>query len=62
MEERPIVDVWGAQARVICRTFQGRSSKVISEAEAISAGHDGKIGTCDDVASPIATPEEWIAY
>lgn len=62
LAEKPIVDVWGAQTRVVCRTFQDQSLETMSEAEAISAGHDGKLGTCDDVANPVATPEEWIVH
>lgn len=44
IKDRPIVDVWGAKARVICNGYG---------AQAISAGHDGKIGTCDDLGVTI---------
>jgi len=37
----PIVDAWGAQARVVC------DREVI---QAISPGRDGKLGSCDDLA------------
>lgn len=37
----PIVDAWGARARVVC------DGDII---QAISAGRDGKVGSCDDLA------------
>ena len=45
IKDEPIVDAWGAQARVVCNA---------ASAEAISAGNDGKIGTCDDIIGLIA--------
>jgi hypothetical protein len=44
IKDRPVVDIWGAQARVICNGEM---------AQAISAGHDGIIGTCDDFGMEI---------
>src|SRR5688572_1146813 len=41
VERMPIQDAWGARCRVICGG---------AGAQAISAGYDGKIGTCDDIA------------
>jgi len=49
IESKPITDIWGAQVRVICN---GRA------AQAVSAGHDGKIGTCDDLAVKLALNAE----
>jgi|GEM_PF-5075527 len=62
VDDRPILDAWGAQVRVVCRAGVDRLRQPINEAEAeaISAGYDGKLGTCDDVATRIAIPEEWI--
>jgi len=40
LEDKPLVDAWGAQARVLC------DGEV---AQAVSMGRDGKFGTCDDV-------------
>jgi len=37
---KPIVDVWGAQVRVMC------SAHIV---QALSAGRDSKLGTCDDL-------------
>jgi hypothetical protein len=41
----PIVDAWGAQVRVICNGVG---------AQAISAGRDGKVGTCDDLGARLS--------
>lgn len=38
----PVVDAWGAQARVYC------NDDIV---QSISAGRDGKLGTCDDLAA-----------
>jgi hypothetical protein len=44
IKNKPLVDSWGAQARVTCNGYA---------AQAISAGRDGKIGTCDDLGITI---------
>jgi hypothetical protein len=41
IKDAPVMDAWGAQVRVVCNGVG---------AQAISAGHDGKIGTCDDLS------------
>lgn len=48
VKSKPVMDVWGAQVRVLCNGDM---------AQAVSAGHDRKIGTCDDigVALPVNT-------
>lgn len=44
IKDKPIVDSWGARARVTCNGYA---------AQAISAGRDGVIGTCDDLGITI---------
>lgn len=44
IKSKPLVDSWGARARVTCNGYA---------AQAISAGRDGKIGTCDDLGITI---------
>lgn len=39
---KPIVDVWGAQVRVMC------NAHIV---QALSAGRDGKLGSCDDLSN-----------
>jgi hypothetical protein len=45
LNAKPIVDAWGAQARVTCNGYL---------VQALSAGRDGKIGTCDDLSRLIS--------
>jgi hypothetical protein len=45
MTKKPLTDGWGAQVRVVCNGVN---------AQAISAGRDGKIGTCDDLATQLS--------
>lgn len=45
LERTPMIDAWGARARVVC---VGRALRTIS------AGPDGILQTCDDVRSMIA--------
>jgi hypothetical protein len=45
MTKKPLTDGWGAQVRVVCNGVN---------AQAISAGRDGKIGTCDDLAMQLS--------
>jgi hypothetical protein len=45
LERIPIQDAWGGRCRVVCGGVG---------AQAISAGYDGKIATCDDIARMIA--------
>jgi len=40
--QKPIVDAWGAQVRVSC------NGDVV---QALSAGRDGRLGTCDDLSN-----------
>ena len=42
---KPLVDAWGAQARVTC------NGQLV---QALSAGRDGKLGTCDDLSQFIS--------
>jgi hypothetical protein len=42
LQAKPIVDTWGAQVRVTC------NDHIV---QALSAGHDGKLGTCDDLSN-----------
>lgn len=53
IKDSPVVDAWGARARVLCNA---------SVAQAISAGHDGKIGTCDDIGRQIASSPDAAEY
>ena len=39
---KPIVDAWGARVRVTC------NAHIV---QAVSAGRDGKLGTCDDLSN-----------
>ena len=50
---KPIMDVWGAQVRVICNGHV---------AQAISGGRDGRIGTCDDIANLIPVNPETVVH
>lgn len=45
IQREPIVDAWGARAHVVCNAYR---------AQAISAGRDGRLGSCDDLSVTIA--------